>query len=93
MEQKPEEIKNENENENKEIVVVPEVKPKKKFNFKEYYHANPEFKKSHLAKLKQKVTCEVCNKTISKCHIDRHRKTKKHLKLMGVVVKDIVVQI
>ncbi len=47
------------------------------FNFKEYYHSNPEFRERHKAKSCMKVTCE-CGCIVSKSGLANHRKTPKH---------------
>ncbi len=59
---------------------IEEIKPKK-FNFKEYYDSNPEFRKRHLEKCLTKVVCE-CGRVTNRCSLSRHKKSKIHLKQM-----------
>ena len=61
-------------------------KETKKFNFKEYYDNNPEFKKRHLEKCLTKVLCE-CGRMTNRCSLSRHRKSKIHMRQMGEVEK------
>ena len=49
----------------------------KKFNFKNYYDSNPEFKERHLAKCLTKVTCE-CGRVINKVYEASHKRSKIH---------------
>jgi len=56
--------------------------------FKEYY-ADPEFKKKHLAYVKEKVMCD-CGKEISRSNMSAHVKTKLHQKKLDrSVLEDI----
>jgi hypothetical protein len=55
-----------------------ENKPKKKFNFKEYYNSNEEFKKRHLEKLREKVFCP-CGHLVARVNLSKHKRTKVHL--------------
>jgi hypothetical protein len=41
---------------------------------KTYYSKN---KDNILQKMMEMVVCDNCNKTISKCHVKRHKRTKK----------------
>ena len=45
--------------------------------FKQYYDENPEFRKRHLKKLGEKVTCE-CGVVSSRNNLTRHKKSKVH---------------
>ncbi len=57
-----------------------ERKPK---TFKEYY-SNEEFRRHHLENLTQKVTCDVCNKSVSKCNLYAHKRSKIHMSNMRI---------
>ena len=64
-----------------EIIKVDEIieKPKKKFNFKQYYVANPDFRQRHLEKCKEHIIC-TCGANVMRCHMSRHKSTKKHIR-------------
>ena len=53
-------------------------KKKKTFVFKDYYANNPEFRKKHLAKQHEKITCS-CGITVSRSSLCRHQKSHTHL--------------
>jgi hypothetical protein len=59
--------------------------PKKKYNFKERYHNDPEFKKKHLEYINKPVTCE-CGYETTKSNILNHMKTKKHQRMVSKTV-------
>jgi hypothetical protein len=68
-----------NINEKSEVpAIVEKVKVRKKL-FKEYYE-DPEYKKRHLAYISEKVKCPVCNISIARCNMSKHKRTKKHMK-------------
>lgn len=46
--------------------------------FKTRYYANPEYKKRHLEKMKEKLYCPDCDVYIGKCNINNHNNTNKH---------------
>ena len=52
-------------------------KKKKTFVFKDYYANNPEFRKKHLAKQHEKITCS-CGITVSRSSLCRHQKSHTH---------------
>ena len=54
----------------------------KRFNFKEYYQNNPEFRARHQQKMNEKIQCPKCNKMISRCNYQRHLKTKRNHKVI-----------
>ena len=54
-----------------------DVKHKK--TLKEYY-ADPEYRKKHIDKYKQKVECS-CGSMVTLYNMSHHKKSKKHLKL------------
>ena len=56
---------------------IVKVKVKKVFNFKEYYHSNPEFKARHLAKCLTKITCQ-CGRVYNKAHECKHLRSDIH---------------
>ena len=62
-----------------ENVDIPNEKKAKKFNFKEYANANPEFKAKHNCKQNEKVLCE-CGRTVCRGNLSTHRKSKVHCK-------------
>ena len=64
---------------NNDIEVNVEQAKKNKKTFKEYY-ADPEFKKKHLEKYRQKITCE-CGAIVGAYNMTKHKKTNKHLKI------------
>lgn len=53
--------------------------------FKQYY-ANPEWKERHLAKLRERVTCE-CGAESSKVNLGRHMHSEIHIKRMDQLYK------
>jgi hypothetical protein len=58
----------------------------KKFNFKEYYNTNSEFKARHKLKMKEKIFCTDCNALVNKYNLAKHKRTKIHetrIKLMA----------
>ena len=55
-----------------------EVKSAKKFNFKEYYDSNPDFRTRHKAKQLTKVLC-TCGRAVNRCSLCRHKKSKIHM--------------
>jgi hypothetical protein len=64
-----------------------EIKLKKtKQTFKEYYDANPEFRRKHLDKMLTKVACE-CGHIVNRCSLIRHKKTKSHERQLNAVKK------
>ena len=56
-------------------------KSNKTKTFKDYYQ-DPEFKKRHLAYIKEKIICE-CGTKISKHNKYRHLKSDKHKRIMN----------
>lgn len=56
---------------------------------KNYYHTN---KQKILQQMKQKVTCDKCNKSINRSHLNRHKNTKVcqliHYKINNIKEKD-----
>jgi hypothetical protein len=60
---------------------------KKGKTFKDYYQ-DPEFKRRHIEKLKEKVECP-CGMVVTKSNMSQHRKTKKHVKLIAQKEKEI----
>lgn len=53
-------------------------------SFKEYYTSNEEFKKRHLEKMKEMITCE-CGCVTARSHIYRHKKSQKHINTMALL--------
>jgi len=41
----------------------------------EYYRKN---KKRILKNMEEKVKCEICEKTVSRCNMEKHKQTMKH---------------
>ena len=70
------------ESENKEIIVT-EVKQKKKFNFKEYYANNKEFREKTKEKANRTVVCE-CGRVVNKSSLSTHKKSPVHRKAMTI---------
>jgi hypothetical protein len=83
------EPKTEPENENTAIEPIQEntiqENKKKRFNFKEYYATNPEFRQRHLEK-KQKVRCD-CGRFNNKYSLTKHKRTKGHATQMEYINK------
>jgi hypothetical protein len=52
--------------------------------FKEYY-SDPEYKAKHLAYVKAKIVCPVCNKLVSRSNLGHHNKTEIHKKRAEVL--------
>ena len=50
--------------------------------FKKYYDNNPEFKKRHLKRMSQKITCE-CGFVTARGNLSRHKKGHLHIQRMG----------
>ena len=80
------------ENAKKQLSII----KRKEWN-KEYYKANKEKKKEYQVQYHKKVTkeqrqqyhknkpmfiCECCNKEFNKCHLDRHKTSKKYINNM-----------
>lgn len=61
----------------------------KKFNFKEYYNNNPEFKKKQLKRMKERVLC-TCGKSVLKYALNKHKLSKVHLNPPVYTVEDIM---
>jgi hypothetical protein len=59
---------------------------KKRFNFKEYYANNPEFRERHLQKMKEKVRCD-CGLFVGKYQLTKHKRTKGHATQMEHLLK------
>lgn len=58
---------------------IKETKPKKIFNFKEYYNSNEEYRKRHIEKALTPVKCD-CGMVVGRCNLSRHKKSKSHAK-------------
>ena len=74
---------------NNEIHDIEEVKHdevakivKNKMTFKERYDTDPEYKKKHLAYVKEKIPCS-CGVMTSRCNMSNHLKSAKHQKKMN----------
>lgn len=63
----------------------PKNKPK---TFKDYY-ADPEFRRKHLDKMKQRVKCE-CGYETSRTNISRHKRSRNHANRMKAKKLDSV---
>ena len=50
---------------------------KKYKTFTDYYNEDEEFRKKHLARLNEKVTCE-CGFVTARCNLSRHKKSHLH---------------
>jgi hypothetical protein len=50
--------------------------------FKDYYHNNEEFRKKHLDKMSEKITC-CCGFETARCNLSRHMRSRTHLKNIG----------
>lgn len=44
-------------------------------SFKERYDSDPVYKSKHLMKMREKMTCPSCNKTVTRSSIARHKRT------------------
>lgn len=51
------------------------------FCFKNYYYDNPDFRERHLAKMREKITCE-CGCLVSRSNFSKHQNNKKHFRRM-----------
>ena len=70
--------------ENNDIKIVEQPKPKKVYaTFKQRYDSDPEYRIKHLEYMKTEAQCE-CGVTVKRCHMGRHKNTKKHRDAMGI---------
>lgn len=47
-------------------------------SFKKFYDENPEYKRKHLNKMLEKVTCPVCGTVTARSNLTKHKQTYKH---------------
>lgn len=57
--------------------------PQKYIDYNKMYYAKN--RESLLKKCSEKILCDTCNEHISKAHFSDHKKTKKHLSLLGQI--------
>lgn len=50
-------------------------------SFTDYYNNDPEFRKKHLDKLKEKIECP-CGFITARCNLSRHKKSHIHINKM-----------
>jgi len=55
--------------------------------FKKYYYDHPEFREKHLARMKEKISCE-CGCVVSRSNLSKHQKSKKHFRKMVEKIGD-----
>ena len=65
-------------------IIINEV-PRSNKTFKDYY-ADPEFKRKHLERMREKVSCP-CGMVTSRSNRAKHQKTEKHKLILTILQK------
>lgn len=55
--------------------------------FTDYYNNDPEFRRKHLEKLKEKVECE-CGFVTARSNLSRHKKSHLHIEKMEEIEEE-----